>query len=218
MIKCIHLKEVDSTQKYIKRKIEKDNNQENFCVYADKQIKGYGRTGSWESSKGGLFYSYYLQKKRKNLGIIIILAVKKTLNKYISNHYIKLPNDIYIENKKISGVLAEEFLDGYIIGIGINVNNNPKQQAVSMKNLTKETYNIKKLISELTMELEYFLNLEKKELAVLWNDELNILNKQVKFLDCKTKEEKCGTVNNIYLDMLQIDEDEYSFEQIRIFR
>ena len=59
-----------------------------------------------------------------------LLTLKLALKKYVKNEIkIKYPNDLYINGKKISGILNEiiffnkkRFL---VIGIGVNISNNP---------------------------------------------------------------------------------------------
>lgn len=68
----------------------------------------------------------------------------------------KQPNDIYVDNKKICGILFEsrtthKLLDYVVIGIGINVNqvDFKELEATSMKNSLNECFNIDVLFNQL---------------------------------------------------------------------
>ena len=68
-------------------------------------------------------------------------SVVGLLDRYRIKATIKWPNDIYVDGKKICGILVETILDpdlkGVIVGIGLNVNGNEYQ---SMKQTTGKTY------------------------------------------------------------------------------
>tara|TARA_B100001179_G_scaffold223493_1_gene201094 strand:- start:3068 stop:3577 length:510 start_codon:yes stop_codon:yes gene_type:complete len=72
---------------------------------------------------------------------------------------IKWPNDVLVDEKKISGVLVNNFVNKSdeiwaVVGVGINVNSNPENiadliyPATSMKNLTNRKFNVKNLIEK----------------------------------------------------------------------
>jgi BirA family biotin operon repressor/biotin-[acetyl-CoA-carboxylase] ligase len=130
--KFIYFDEINSTNIYLK---ENKNLPDGIVVVAERQTAGRGRKGrKWNSPKyKGLYFSILLQKdiEIKNLSIFSLLfplAVKEAIqNRTSKKVYIKWPNDIYIENKKISGILIETEIEGnsinnFIVGIGINVN------------------------------------------------------------------------------------------------
>jgi len=119
----IFLKETTSTND-----IAKEN--PNSCVVAEMQRKGRGRLGrKWYSEKGGLYFSFSLNgiplSDVPKITLLTGLAVAKTLNEL--NPKIKWPNDVLIDNKKVSGILCEflgeELASRIIIGVGINVKN-----------------------------------------------------------------------------------------------
>jgi len=78
----------------------------------------------------------------------------------------KWTNDIYIFDKKISGILVEKSKDYFIIGIGINLNNEIKGEAekiaISMGKITFKEYKIEEIIISV---IENF----KKDLAFYFN-------------------------------------------------
>ncbi len=130
--KFIYFDEINSTNSYLKENKDLPNGA---VVVAERQTAGRGRKGrKWNSPKyKGLYFSILLKKdiEIKNLSIFSLLfplAVKEAIqNRTSKKVYIKWPNDIYIENKKVSGILIETEIEGnsinnFIVGIGINVN------------------------------------------------------------------------------------------------
>ena len=100
-------------------------------------------------------------------------SVMTVLNRYLPpQHQIefRLPNDVYVDGRKISGILLESPTPQYgILGIGLNVNNRlnnvpPEFLAdfvdrpiTSMFDLLGVKTDIHRLASELLMELDMFL-------------------------------------------------------------
>ena len=101
---------------------------------ASYQKKGKGRLGrKWEASKDeALMFSVLIKDKKllQNAPILSLVAgsavFKYLLQIGLENVSIKWPNDIYVNGKKICGILLEsvshEKIDAVIIGIGLNVN------------------------------------------------------------------------------------------------
>lgn len=85
------------------------------------------------------------------LGAATAVAVRSWLENYISGSMIKWPNDIYIHDKKIAGILIENIVRGNkwnyaVVGIGVNINQpqfDPElTNATSLNMLTGKTYDI----------------------------------------------------------------------------
>lgn len=126
--------ELDSTNNYLK-KIGSNGEKENQLVIALCQTGGRGRMGrSFYSPNGtGIYFSLLLHPKisaQKSLFLTVMAAVSvaETVMKYNKNDVkIKWVNDIYIDGKKVCGILTEgavnkdKKLDYAVIGIGINV-------------------------------------------------------------------------------------------------
>ena len=129
-------------------------------VVAETQINGRGQYGKkWISSKGNLFISFFNDLNKTNLSIKVItkincLLVKKLLSSFTNKKILfKKPNDLLIDEKKISGILQEiifardkKFL---ITGVGINIKKNPIIRNYPTTNLQEVT---KKSISKLKVE------------------------------------------------------------------
>ncbi len=126
------LDEVDSTNELAKRKrMEKSN-----CVFlAKRQNGGRGTKGrSFSSEEGGAYlsvlthYEGYPARRAFELMAGAAIAVCRTLEAYGLRPIVKWPNDIFVNGKKICGILIENTLSGEeisssIVGIGLNVRN-----------------------------------------------------------------------------------------------
>lgn len=120
---------------------------------ADRQTAGRGRLGrTWTSSGGGLYLSVLFRDIR-DLGkfipftVLSALAVGRVLSSYLPGGIaVKWPNDVYVNRRKICGILPESRVQGEtinaVIGIGVNLNNvvaslpDLRHPAVSLKELT----------------------------------------------------------------------------------
>ena len=134
-IRTIKLETVDSTNNYAK-KIFDSLETEKTVIIANEQTNGRGRQGrSFHSPKdNGIYMSIVLKKECKlealnMLTVISAVAVSKAIYNITKlNNEIKWVNDIYINLKKVCGILAESvniksngLTDGVIVGIGINI-------------------------------------------------------------------------------------------------
>jgi len=115
----------------------KNEQIKNGYVYADIQTKGRGTHGKkWVSRKGNLFCSIFFQLKKNyptfnEFSTINPIIVSSTIKYFCKNKNVnlKFPNDIFVNRKKVCGILQETLtfdgLNFLIIGIGINVDSNP---------------------------------------------------------------------------------------------
>ena len=133
----IYVSECLSTNDFLTQLSRKNNLVEGSYVLTDYQLSGRGqRNNNWESERGkNLLFSLLLKpdiplSDQFKLHIIISLAIKETLTKLdLKDVKVKWPNDIYINDKKISGILIEsqifnKKIKQVIIGIGLNINQN----------------------------------------------------------------------------------------------
>jgi len=134
----LHLPTVDSTNNYAASKENQPNIQHKTVIVASFQTNGKGQFhNKWQSEADlNLLFSIYLLPKELSitrqfdLSRISALALRDSLSYFLKKQVtIKWPNDLFIEGKKIAGILIENTLtqskiDRSIIGIGINVNQN----------------------------------------------------------------------------------------------
>lgn len=114
------------------------NNAPNgLTVVADHQQRGRGSRGrEWQSPAGTDLYLSIVDRPGVAAAVLPILtlavglAVADTIDQFLGapeRVAIKWPNDVWIDGKKVSGILIEAVatgavIDGVVIGIGLNVN------------------------------------------------------------------------------------------------
>lgn len=150
---------------------------EGTCLITDTQTAGRGQRGNtWEAASGqNLTFSLIIKPvflaatAQFQLNVAITLAIAELLgNVYaINDVYIKWPNDIYVKEQKICGILIENLLQGAqigqsIVGIGLNINqitfDNPR--ATSLALLKSKTTPLPEVFGHLCHLLEkYYLQL-----------------------------------------------------------
>ena len=155
-------------------------------IYTTYQTAGRGQTGNgWESERGkNLLLSYLLREPEVNisemflLNVIAAVAAHRTIAEWLSFEQrpmlsIKWPNDIYIGNRKIAGILVENSLSGTkiqhsIAGIGINVNQEQwvsgAPNPVSIKQLTGVKADIDAIVKRFKHKLENNLSWDPVQL------------------------------------------------------
>lgn len=133
-MQILSLKSVDSTQKYLKELIKKDNIKLPVAVVAKIQTDGIGsRDNSWDGLDGNLFLSFALNVnnlpkdlKIESASIYFSYLLKEILESFSSKVWIKWPNDFYINDKKIGGMITHIVDNKLICGVGLNLVNAPK--------------------------------------------------------------------------------------------
>lgn len=166
MKNSLHLDETTSTNNFLRESLRQKTLPEGFVVFTDFQTAGKGQIeNSWESGKGkNLLFSILLYPHQISIeeqfimSQIVSIALVKVLSEYCEGIKIKWPNDIYINDKKLAGILIENSLQGAqikstIIGIGLNVNQTDfKSDApnpVSLRLLNNKSYNRKVILEKI---------------------------------------------------------------------
>ena len=134
----LYLEEIDSTNKYAKDGI--NDIPDKTVVYTYKQTAGRGRMErKWCFGGEDNIYASILLKPSdvmkevySNLTQLLCVVLAEVFEEYGVEPKIKWPNDIRINGKKISGILAEAvgvnnndgryFLKGIVLGFGVNLN------------------------------------------------------------------------------------------------
>lgn len=108
--------------------IAKENSKfpEGTVFLAESQTNGRGRLGrEWKSAKGeGLWFSILLKPDilPDRVSLITLVAGMAVCRALGNKYFIKWPNDIVADGKKVCGILTELSDGNVICGIGINVN------------------------------------------------------------------------------------------------
>lgn len=126
---------------------------EDTAIIAREQTGGKGTKGrSFSSPRGGVYLSlvrYYPCKAENSFSLMIAscMAVVKTLELYGVSAGVKWPNDVFLNGKKICGILIKNSFEGEtvkksITGIGVNVNNDIPEDladiAINLKSVVGE--------------------------------------------------------------------------------
>ncbi len=172
-IKIIFLNEVESTNNYANSLILSDAAEEGTVVLARYQTQGKGQQGNhWESEAGKnllmslIMYPRFLPAGKQFLvSKIVSLAITDWLQNEVEECTIKWPNDIYIGDRKVAGILIENTVKGQhlfssVIGIGMNVNQlafkSDAPNPVSLQQVTGKSYDIEKSLDVLLAKLNYW--------------------------------------------------------------
>lgn len=150
-----------------------------FLVCADKQTAGRGRgSNRWWTGQGALAFSIVIDAARSGLafnqwpqvalasGLAVCQAIEKSMPE--ATVRLKWPNDVYLNEKKASGILVEAptTQSGHLIlGIGVNVNNTfataPEElrmHGISMADLSGSTFNLTDVLLAVLERLGYWLS------------------------------------------------------------
>lgn len=212
--------EVDSTNEVAKRMIDILNNGD--IIWALKQSAGRGKGERiWYSPEGGLWFSIIFKPsifpkdpniytKMTAVSIVRVLAKLK-----INGIGIKWPNDIYYQKEKVGGILTEIIHHGskkiLIIGVGINVNNEPPKEvpvATSLKKITNRDFELSHLLKKIHSEAIILHNSITKGhrnlITNLWRNYI-IFKKGTKVKLIYPNGIQIGTVINVFSDSLVIE-------------
>jgi len=169
-------------------------------VIAGCQKKGRGRLKRiWHSSEGGLYFTIVLRPQippilslRLNFAASLVLA-KLLRQMFCIDAMVKWPNDILVNNRKISGILSEieaesDRVSFINIGFGINVNNDPASKeptATSLRCILGKKISRKQLLSEFLDKFESYIdNVSLDNVISEWKKYTTTLNRRVKIVTC----------------------------------
>ncbi|MDG7055991.1 MAG: biotin--[acetyl-CoA-carboxylase] ligase [Wolbachia endosymbiont of Meromenopon meropis] len=178
---CIyHYEEVSNTNRAALHLIDEKKISTEIVIIADKQTDGRGRDQkSWISPKGNFYASLIINlmynnfdfiptfysrielcndrinlSKLTELTFVTSIAIGDTLSLFIDKSKIqyKWPNDILVDNKKISGILLKKKSNSscLVIGIGININHAPLLEATCISRYGRSVSNMD-LLKELIL-------------------------------------------------------------------
>lgn len=170
----ITLQRVPSTNEYLKDELSKSTPlREGTVIMAVEQYAGRGQQGTaWQSEPGkNLTFSLLLMpsfldpKHQFRLTIAISVALAQWLESLLQTPVtIKWPNDMYVGDRKIGGILIENILQGKIwksavVGIGINVNQTEFSPAIgahtaSVKQILHTDCDLTELMTDLCRYVE----------------------------------------------------------------
>ena len=163
---------IDSTNKEAWEIIDLEDITHGTIVITDNQLSGKGRNGNtwFMSPSKGLAMSIILKQSISiQDGLLIPIAagaaIAKALENRGGNPKLKWPNDILINNEKISGIISEIFSiksDKYInTGFGVNIVSSPKIENYPTTNINKYNKEINNFYFVYEIMEEYFKNFKQ---------------------------------------------------------
>ncbi len=210
MYQIINLETTDSTNKFANMFVKK-NKDKNICgtvVSTKYQNSGKG-TGNniWESEKDKnilasiIFCPHFLPPNQQ---FIISKTISLGIIKYFANKNIeakiKWPNDIYVSNKKIAGILIENSILGScistsVIGIGLNINQSiflfSDKKPISLYQITNIIYDVEKELNLLLNNIfKEYEKLTEKKFIKIDEEYFDNLYRKGKYTNYKTSDKK----------------------------
>ncbi len=176
-----------STNQTLKWLHQKESLDEYTVVVCGSQTAGKGQVGNhWESEQDkNLTFSLllkptYIQIHQQFLiSKAVSLGILEALKEYGSEFFIKWPNDIYYQDKKIGGILIEnslsrDVISSCIIGVGINVNQtifvSNAPNPLSLKTIVGQELELEKLLMQVLQSLEKYIDVLKSSNAHALDD------------------------------------------------
>jgi len=162
----IRLKEIDSTNSYLKDKSELLQ-RHGLVVIAEMQVSGRGRSGrKFTSVKGNnVTFSVVLHpnlplEEIQIFALLAGVAVARVLENYVKNIRLKWPNDVLVNEKKICGILLETInipdhsFPVLIMGIGLNTKGCPNDYPEELQNIVTTIESEMSPISDISSKTE----------------------------------------------------------------
>lgn len=200
-MEIIKLEKIDSTNLYLKNREVK---KEGEIVIAQEQTAGRGRRGNkWHSNRGAGLFSFLVREKdellergEERLPLIVGFALYKVLEREFKLEFkFKWTNDIYLYDKKVSGILIEKVDNFYIVGIGVNLNNTIpdeiKDIAISLGETIEKNIDIDMIVKKIVDEIFISIN---QYIEGKWENILKELN-SINYLYGRRIELKIGDVS-----------------------
>jgi len=164
--KIIRIQQTTSTNWHLLQLSNEEDLAEGTVFVTDHQTQGRGLANNrWESEPGlNLTFSIILYpssvkaSRQFILSKAISLAVYDFVSQFVTGVSVKWPNDVYVDEQKIAGILIENFIGGAyltktIAGIGLNINQiiflSDAPNPISLRQLTGKTYPLEKLLKDL---------------------------------------------------------------------
>lgn len=134
-METLWFKHLPSTHKYLIENIKNNTITPPMAIGVDFQSEGVGSRGnSWLGDEGNLYFSFCVEEKHlpkdlklESISIYFSSILKEVLNELGSKTWLKWPNDFYINDEKIGGVITTKIRSVIIGSIGLNILHAPAQ-------------------------------------------------------------------------------------------
>lgn len=166
--RIFHYQEVESTMD-IAKTLAREGASHLSCCVAELLTKGRGRLNrKWVTAQGGLWFTLILKPDiPPHLAYIYNFSASLCLSRVVNrlfdlNTTVKWPNDLLLNGQKLTGLLSEmetqaDLIKFLVIGIGINVNNDPSNEAftaTSIKNTLGKSVPRRQILIEFLKEFQ----------------------------------------------------------------
>lgn len=212
-----YVEEIESTNTYLKEHYHEFPKPS--VLIAKRQTKGRGRYDRVWVSDDDLIFSILFDKLYYN-EIIAPIAISSVLKKYKIDCGIKWPNDVYINGKKLSGILIENIytnkLEASIVGIGINKDNKNNVLGIGLKDYLGDFNNID-LIKEIILKYQELLSYDFNKLLTIYKELSIVIGKRIiyknKIYTASSIDEKGYLVIEDGINCYHISSDEISIKE-----
>lgn len=190
-------------------------------VLTGRQTAGRGRgSNAWWSPEGGLTFSLVVDvsqiqiplEQQPLIALATGLAVCETLEKYLPEYNLQLkwPNDVFLQNKKVSGILVETAANQpglVVIGVGVNLNNSflSAEEALqsvgtSLYETTRQKYSLATILVDLINGIEnrlYDVANEKNNFMTAWRQYCLLTGKTIRInTGLESKQGECLEIDD----------------------
>jgi BirA family transcriptional regulator, biotin operon repressor / biotin---[acetyl-CoA-carboxylase] ligase len=185
----IYFDQIDSTNRIAKELLIKGK-PSGTVVHAGMQSAGKGQYGrTFNSPPGGLYFSLLLKPNldQAHLPLVTLatgLACRDVLHSSFSiQPQIKWPNDIYLNDKKLAGILCENLgthagkdtCANVVIGVGLNINNTTEDFPIEVQPIITTLFDHVKIQVDLPSLLSLLVTAIIKNVTILSEDQQIIL-------------------------------------------
>ncbi|EAI5602452.1 biotin--[acetyl-CoA-carboxylase] ligase [Campylobacter upsaliensis] len=173
-MQIICIEKIASTQLFLCEQIRKDEIKQNTAIYALEQTSGVGsRDNAWISSRGNLHLSFCVREEDlpsdlplASVSIYFAYLLKDLLAQKGSQIWLKWSNDLYLNDKKVGGVMSQKIGEFVVCGMGLNLKFAPQNATfcdveIEIKELVEEFIKVlekkflwKQIFSKYVLEFE----------------------------------------------------------------
>ncbi|EAJ4502395.1 biotin--[acetyl-CoA-carboxylase] ligase [Campylobacter upsaliensis] len=173
-MQIICIEKIASTQLFLCEQIRKDEIKQNTAIYALEQTSGVGsRDNAWISSRGNLHLSFCVREEDlpsdlplASVSIYFAYLLKNLLAQKGSQIWLKWSNDLYLNDKKVGGVMSHKIGEFVVCGMGLNLKFAPQNATfcdveIEIKELVEEFIKVlekkflwKQIFSKYVLEFE----------------------------------------------------------------
>jgi BirA family biotin operon repressor/biotin-[acetyl-CoA-carboxylase] ligase len=219
-IEVIYYPSIDSTNSEAKRLLSEGKNNL-LLVVSDEQTNGRGRQGKsfYSPAKTGIYMSFVFHPMADFSGVVssttaASVAVCRAIERLTDKRpEIKWVNDVYLNGKKICGILCEAINDpetgriaSVIIGIGLNITTDSFPDYVENAACLGENITRADMISEITKELIKILSCDYGDFIDYYRAHSTIIGKDIDFIqNGKATRAKALEIDNVGGLIVQLD-------------